>query len=45
MVCFVVGFRMPLGLLAAVAGFIWLLGAEGLNGDYRRTCTQQPELC
>ena len=26
---------MPLGLLAAVAGFIWLLGAEGLNGDYQ----------
>ena len=26
---------VPLGLLAAVAGFIWLLGAEGLNGDYQ----------
>ncbi len=27
---------VPLGLLAAVAGFIWHLGTDGLTGDYTR---------
>jgi len=27
---------VPLGLLAAVAGFIWHLGTQGLTGDYAR---------